>query len=67
ELSGLRQALSQAESSLVSLEQSFAAYRVAAEMRIQSLEKSRDIWRIAFFAACAVGAGAVGAVLISGK
>ena len=65
ELAGLMTHLKRAESSLMSLELSFAAYRETAENRIRSLERGNRLWKWG-----AVGAGilAVGfgmALLIS--
>jgi septal ring factor EnvC (AmiA/AmiB activator) len=59
DLTLLQTALMKAEFSLTNLEQSFAAYRQTAELRIAGLEKSRKVWRIAFFSIC-------GAALVSG-
>jgi hypothetical protein len=43
----------EAESSLMSLERSFAAYRQGAELQIAALEKSRGRWRVVGIAAIA--------------
>jgi predicted nucleic acid-binding Zn-ribbon protein len=59
ELTGLREALTKADSSLTSLERSFAAYRQTAELRIASLERSRNGYRIAFFAAAGLALGGI--------
>jgi hypothetical protein len=52
--------LTKAESSLTSLEQSFAACRQTVELQITRLEKARGGWRIAFWAAC--GAALAGTI-----
>jgi chromosome segregation ATPase len=57
ESSGLREALKKAESSLTSLEQSFGAYRTAAESRIARLEKSGRFFKYAFIAGAVLAAG----------
>jgi chromosome segregation ATPase len=64
ELAALREALLKAESSLTSLEQSFAAYRQAAELKIADLERSHKFYKIGFFAALifALGGAAAAAV-----
>ena len=67
ELSALRQALMTAEHSLASLEQSFEAYRLAAQRRIQGLERSRGVWRIACFVACGLAMGAGITAVIVGR
>jgi hypothetical protein len=46
--SGLREALKKAESALTNLEQSFGAYRAAAEARISYLEKSGRFFKYGF-------------------
>jgi predicted nucleic acid-binding Zn-ribbon protein len=51
ELEGLREALTKAESSLMNLEQSFAAYRMSAEARIARLESRGRLFKYGFFAA----------------
>jgi predicted nuclease with TOPRIM domain len=61
DLEGLREALMRAESSLRNLEQSFAAYRQTAELKIGSLEKSRNFYRAAFFTAA--GFAAAGGII----
>ena len=67
DLALLQTALTKAESSLTSLEQSFAAYRQTAELRIARLEKARGGWRIAFLAACGAAlAGTITAALAAG-
>ena len=53
----LRTALSKAESSLTSLEASFASYRTAAETRIARLERAARRGRIAGFALGALALG----------
>jgi chromosome segregation ATPase len=50
ESSGLREALKRAESSLTNLERSFGAYRMTAESRIASLEKSGRLFKYASIA-----------------
>jgi chromosome segregation ATPase len=59
ELKMLQEALTKAGSSLTSLEQSFAAYRQTAELRIVSLERSRNGYRIAFFTAAGLAIGGI--------
>jgi predicted nucleic acid-binding Zn-ribbon protein len=59
ELTGLQEALMKAESSLTSLERSFAAYRQTAELRIAGLERSRNGYRIAFFTAAGLALGGI--------
>ncbi|GHV41407.1 hypothetical protein AGMMS49546_17210 [Spirochaetia bacterium] len=59
ELTALQEALTKANSSLTNLEQSFAAYRQTAELRIAGLERSRSIYRIAFFTAAGLALGGV--------
>jgi septal ring factor EnvC (AmiA/AmiB activator) len=67
DLALLQTALTKAESSLTSLEQSFAAYRQTAELRIARLEKARGGWRIAFWAACGAAlAGTITAAAVMG-
>ncbi|QQO09201.1 hypothetical protein [Breznakiella homolactica] len=53
----LREALRKAEISLASLEQSFGAYRIAAEARIESLDRSRRFLKTACIAAAAFALG----------
>jgi chromosome segregation ATPase len=68
DLTLLQGALTVADSSLTSLEQSFAAYRQWAEVRIASLEKSRGRWRVAGIAAIAVAlAGGVTAAVVAAQ
>ena len=62
----LRTALTKAGSSLTSLEHSFAAYRQTAELQITRLEKARNGWRIAFFAACGAALAGGAAAVIAG-
>ncbi|MFP3091422.1 hypothetical protein LQZ21_13965, partial [Treponema sp. TIM-1] len=50
ELNELRTALKQAETSLMSLEQSWAAYRTGVELRIASLERQKRIYKYGFIA-----------------
>jgi chromosome segregation ATPase len=57
ELAGLREALKKADSSLMSLELSFASYREKAEQIIARLEKERGFYRICFFIAAGLAAG----------
>jgi chromosome segregation ATPase len=57
ELNGLREALRKAESSLTNLEQSFGAYRMAAESRIAYLEKSGRFLKYGLIAAAVLAAG----------
>jgi len=57
ELTGLQTALRKAESSLTSLELSFAAYRETAEGRINSLERNKRLWKWGFIAAGILAAG----------
>jgi hypothetical protein len=59
DLKTLQTALMTAESSLTSLEQSFAAYRLTAELRIEKLEKGRNRYRIAFFTAAGIALGGI--------
>jgi chromosome segregation ATPase len=57
ELSGLRAALRKAESSLVSLDLSYGAYKTTAEARITRLERSGRWWKYAVIGAAAIAAG----------
>jgi chromosome segregation ATPase len=57
ESEGLREALTKAESSLTSLELSFAAYRMSAEGRIEYLERNSRLYKYAFFAAAFLALG----------
>jgi hypothetical protein len=57
-------ALRKAESSLVSLEQSFAAYRLTAEQRILRLEKENNLWKWGCIAAGVLATGLVAVLLI---
>jgi len=66
ELAALREALRKAESSLTSLELSFAAYRETAESRINSLERENRLWKWGCIAAGILAAG-FGAALLIGK
>jgi uncharacterized membrane-anchored protein YhcB (DUF1043 family) len=59
-------ALRKAESSLVSLEQSFGAYRLAAEQRIQRLERENTLWKWGCIAAGVLATG-LGAFLLIGR
>jgi hypothetical protein len=56
-------ALRKAESSLVSLEQSFAAYRLTAEQRITRLESENRLLKWGFIAAGVLATG-LGTILI---
>jgi septal ring factor EnvC (AmiA/AmiB activator) len=68
DLTLLQAALTKADSSLTSLEQSFAAYRQTAELQITRLEKARNGWRIAFFAALGAAlAGGITAAAVSAR
>jgi predicted nucleic acid-binding Zn-ribbon protein len=57
ELTALGAALRKAESSLMSLELSFAAYREAAEGRIKTLSKEKRLWKWGCIAAGVLAAG----------
>jgi uncharacterized coiled-coil DUF342 family protein len=57
ELNGLRTALRKAESSLMSLDVSYGAYRMAAETRITRLERGRRWYLYAVIAAALTAAG----------
>jgi len=63
ELTALQTALRKAESSLMSLELSFAAYRETAEGRIKTLEKKNRLWKWGCIAAGILAAGAGAAFL----
>jgi chromosome segregation ATPase len=64
DLTLLQAELTKAGSSLTSLEQSFAAYRQTAELRIARLEKARKVWRVAFLTACSAAlAGTITAAM----
>ncbi|MDR1252832.1 MAG: hypothetical protein LBK62_11820 [Treponema sp.] len=68
DLALLQTALTKAESSLTSLEQSFAAYRQTAELQIARLEKARGGWRVAFLAACGAAlAGVITAAAVTAR
>jgi len=64
ELIALQETLRKAESSLTSLELSFAAYREAVENRMSSLEKEKRLWKWGCIAAGVLAAG-FGAVMLS--
>ena len=66
ESTGLTTALKKAESSLLSLELSFEAYRRTAERKISSLENQNKFWKIGCIAAGVLAAG-LGTVLAIGK
>ena len=66
ELAGLREALRKAESSLLSLELSFASYRETAEGRIKTLERQNRFLKWGCIAAGALAAG-FGAAAIIGR
>jgi predicted nucleic acid-binding Zn-ribbon protein len=57
ELSGLKTALRKAESSLVSLDLSYGAYKTAAEARITRLERSGQWLKYALIGAAAIAVG----------
>ena len=65
ELAALMTALRKAESSLMSLEISFAAYREAAESRISSLERKNKLLKWGFIATGVLAAGFGTAFLIA--
>jgi len=65
ELTALVAALRKAESSLMSLELSFAAYRESAEGRIKTLEKKNRFWKWGCIAAGILAAGAGTALLVT--
>ena len=64
ELTALRETLKKAESSLLSLELSFAAYREASEQNIKRLEHEKKLWKWGCIAASILAAGFGGAMLI---
>jgi chromosome segregation ATPase len=64
ELNALQTVLRKAESSLTSLELSFAAYREASENRIRVLEKEKRRWKWGFIAAGVLAAGFGAAFII---
>jgi len=66
ELTGLQTALRKAESSLASLELSFAAYRQAAEKRISSLERQNRLWKWGCIAAGILSVG-FGTAFLAGR
>ena len=65
ELAALRTALRKAESSLTSLELSFAAYREAAESRINRLTRENRLWKWGCAAAGVLAAGFGTALLVT--
>ena len=65
ELTGLQAALRKAESSLMSLELSFAAYRESAEKRIAGLERENHLWKWGCIAAGVLAAGFGTAFLVT--
>jgi len=66
ELTALQTALRKAESSLTSLELSFAAYRETAEKRISGLERNNRLWKWGCIGAGILAAG-FGAAFIAGR
>ena len=62
---GLQAALKKAESSLTSLERSFAAYRQASEKKISSLERQNRLWKWGCAAVGVVAAGLGASLLIT--
>ena len=64
ELTGLKTALRRADSSLMSLELSFAAYREASQARINVLAREKTLWKWGCVAAGALAAGFGAAYLI---
>ena len=66
ELTALQEALRKAESSLMSLELSFAAYRRAAEGKISVLERKNKFWKWSCAAAGILAAG-LGTALLAGR
>jgi len=66
ELNGLQAALRKAESSLTSLELSFAAYRQASERKISSLQRQGRLWKWGCAAAGILAAG-FGTALLMGR
>ena len=65
ELAGLMIASRRAESSLMSLELSFAAYRETAENRIRVLERTNRLWKWGAIGAGVLAVGFGAALLIS--
>ena len=65
ESTALLTALKKAESSLVSLEQSFALYRQASELRISRLERDNKLWKWGCIAAGVLAAGFGAAYLVA--
>ena len=61
----LQTALKKAESSLASLELSFALYREAAERKISGLEKKNRLWKWGSIAAGVLAAGFAAALIIT--
>ena len=66
ELAALKTALRKADSSLMSLELSFALYQEASERKISALSRERALWKWACVAAGALAAG-FGAALLAGR
>jgi len=66
ELNGLQAALRKAESSLMSLELSFAAYRQASQRMISSLQRQNRLWKWGCAAAGILAAG-FGTAILMGK
>jgi predicted nucleic acid-binding Zn-ribbon protein len=64
ELTALLTALRRAESSLMSLELSFTAYRETAEQRIRGLDREKRLWKWGCIAAGVLAAGFGGAFLL---
>jgi predicted nucleic acid-binding Zn-ribbon protein len=64
ESTALLAALKKAESSLMSLEQSFKAYRQTAEGEIKSLKREKGLWKWGCIAAGVLAAGFGGAFLL---
>ena len=64
ELAALQTALRKAESSLMSLELSLAAYKVTAEQKIKTLEREKRLWKWGFMAAAVLAAGFGTALLV---
>jgi predicted nucleic acid-binding Zn-ribbon protein len=65
ESEGLKIALTKAESSLASLEQSFSAYRMTAEKRIQNLERSNRFRKYGFITAAVLAVSGWAAFAVS--
>ena len=61
----LTAALNKAEYSLVSLEQSFSAYRTQAESRVQSLERENRLWKWGFIITGVLAAGLTAGLVLS--